>query len=195
MIGGSKQPPLVQPAHQLLSNPDGVASTPNALALGNTLSGVWMPGFGRIQESHACASGLSQPSDTIRQNCRAIPTCLARVTAASECVSTAPLHTLYILAQTCPRAETGPSRRQVMPRILPTPGIHAPDTAHPSASAVGVLATHAGLDNNWCAGCTRGGCLDPLRPTQPGWTGWEIDRVTVDDHVDTQAGQRGRCWC
>ena len=35
-----KHPPLVQPAHQLLSNPVGVANTPNALALGCTLSGV-----------------------------------------------------------------------------------------------------------------------------------------------------------
>ena len=93
MIEWVKHPPLVQPAHQLLSNPVWVASTPNALALGCTLSGVWMPGFGRIQESHACASGLSQPSDTIRQNCRVFATCLARVTAASACVSTAPLHT------------------------------------------------------------------------------------------------------
>ena len=43
-----KQPPFVQPVHQLLSNPVWVASTPNALALGCTLSGVWMPGIGRI---------------------------------------------------------------------------------------------------------------------------------------------------
>ena len=90
---GSKHPPLVQPAHQLLSNSVWVASTPNAVALGCTVSGVCMPGSGRIRGITCCASGLSQPSDTIRQNCRVYATCLARVTAASACVSNAPLHT------------------------------------------------------------------------------------------------------
>ena len=68
---GSKHPPLVQPAHQLLSNAVWVASTPNALALGCTVSGVCRClGLAESVESHACASGLSQPSDTFGQLCR-----------------------------------------------------------------------------------------------------------------------------
>ena len=102
----------------------------------------------------------------------------------------------YNCAQICPRAETGLRRRQVIPRILLTPDIHTPDTVHPSSSAFGVLASHTGFDNNWCVGCTRGGCLDPLRPTQPGWgRGGKLTKVTVDAHVDTRAGLRGGCWC
>ena len=82
--------------------------------------------------------------------------------------------TLYNCARRCPRAEAGPRRRQVIPRILLDPGIHTPDTVHPSASAFGVLATPTGFDNSWCAGCTGGGCLTHQSSTQPGWAGWEV---------------------
>ena len=108
---------------------------------------------------------------------------------------------LYNLARGWPRAETGPVRTHVMPRILQSWAARRHTHALPSAECSWDGGCPVGARQQLVSGCTGGGCLGrrmamppSLQPsTQPGRSGG-IDRVTVDDHIFTSAGRRGGLW-
>ena len=109
---------------------------------------------------------------------------------------------LYNLALGWPSAETGPVRTHVMPRILPEPGTQAPHTVHSSAFCSWRGGGPVGARQQLVCRLHRrvGAWADgwpchpaPSHPPSQGGPG-RIDRVTVDDHINTSAGRRGGLW-
>ena len=109
---------------------------------------------------------------------------------------------LYNLARGWPRAETGPVRTHVMPRILPEPGSQAPHTVHSSAFCSWRGGGPVGARQQLVCRLHRrvGAWADgwpchpaPSHPPSQGGPG-RIDRVTVDDHISASAGRRGGLW-
>ena len=131
------------------------------------------------------------------------PSRIFRVCAAAQCSRTPTRRShepggpnwLYNCAQMCPRAEAGPRRRHVISTDSANPRHPYARHSAPECECIRCAGDPHGVRQQLVCRLHERWMLDPpiIHPARVGRA--RSDRVTVDDHIDTQAGQRGGYWC